>query len=252
MNVSQLLGHVGLNHFESQIYQYLLTQDQVPASQVSLQLKIPRSTVRNTLDKFCSQGLAQKLYLKNTQYYRCLSPEKLIKKLEQDQKKTQANISLLQDNLSQLQLLQQAPKTVPRVQVFQGLDQVIEAFNLSLFAEPQEILICTSYQFFTNPKFKKNDDEVFVKMRVERNIPARVIVGYSQNSKTLPAKSKAHLRERRLLPKQFQIPGNLHIYNDCVLYFSVEETEPLAVLTQSELLANTMRNMFEFMWQQSH
>lgn len=251
MKLPQLLSEIGFNHFESKIYLYLLGQGQKAASTIAQANNIPRSTTRGVLDKFCIEGLAQKHYQKNTQYYRALSPEKLITKLQHDQHQINQHIQKVQAQLGNLNHLHKQHQSTPKVQVFEGINEVIEAFNLSLYESPQEILIFTNYTFFSDQKFKKNDDEFFIPQRVKRGIGVKVLVGHSHQSKYLPEFDPIEIRLRKRLPKDFQIPGNVHIYNDRVLYFSLEESPPTAVITQSKVLADTMRNLFEFMWSQT-
>lgn len=251
MNHLQLLATAGLNHYEGKIYLYLLTHGELAASKISQALMIPRSTTRGILDDFCDQGVARKMYRKNTQYYSALPPAKLLTHLKRQQLELAEKQAAVEIGIKDLEYLYKAPKSLPKVQFFQGTAQVIEAFNSSLFEEVDEILIFTSYVFFENKTIKKNDDDFYVKMRVKKNIPARVLVGQSAHSKNLPKLSKAELRERRFLPAAYQIPGNLYVYGDKVLHFSFDENPPTAIITTSQMMADTMRSMFEFMWGKS-
>jgi len=252
MNHQQLLATAGLNHYESKIYLHLLTHGELAASKVSQALSIPRSTTRGVLDNFCEQGVIRKMYRKNTQYYQALSPKKLLTHLERQQADLSHRQQIVSTGLESLQYLYQSPKSLPKVQFFQGASEVIAAFNSSLFeAGLEEILIFTSYRFFEHKAIKKNDDEYYVKMRVKKKIGARVLVGESKESKNLTLVSKKELRERRFLPSAYQLPGNLYIYGDKVLHFSFDEKPPTAVITTSQMMADTMRSVFEFMWERS-
>ncbi len=78
----------------------------------------------------------------------------------------------------------------------------------------------------------------------------RVLVGMS---KDLDPRKKYNdpkeLRERRYVPEPFALPGNIHVYGNFVVYFSADKGENMAVLIESAMMADTMRALFNFMWE---
>ncbi len=248
-SVDKVLAGIGLHRFEVKIYLYLLSKGEQPASVVSKSLKIPRSTSRGILDRLCERGFVEKVYKKNTQYYLCKPPEYLVGYLERSIEKSKSSIEKVKEQMPLLSSYFEKSSIAPKVRVFEGPDQVIEAFNLSLFEEGvEEILIFTSYEFLKNPLIRKNDDDFYIKQRVKRGIQARVLVGKTNESSKLVKVAPKELRERRFIPDKYQLPGNIHIYSDYVLYFSTIDDEYIAVLVEGAMMANTMKTLFEFMW----
>lgn len=242
------LERIGLNHHESAVYMHLLQGGEQPASAVARQTQLPRSTVRNALDKLCERGIATKLYKRNTQYYSCASPASLVTHLQHVIADTERNLEEVRNALPTLDSLHGQRSVVPKVQVFEGPEQVIEAFNRCLYQDIDELLIFTSYEFLKNPVIRKNDDEFFIKMRVKKGIRARVLVGRTTESKKMILRAPKELRKRRFIPEKYQLPGNIHVYGNAVMYFSASDGEYLAVLVESKMMADTMRTLFEFMW----
>lgn len=247
--VQKFLSNIGLNHYASKIYLYLLAHGEQAASKVATATQIPRSTTRGILDQLCQKGIVSKLYKQNTQYYRCKEPAALKALLQGQIADINKSLSQLEDLTPTLQGLYENRKVLPKVQYFEGTEQVIEAFNKSLFADIDEILIFTSYQFLQNPLIRQNDDEFFIKTRIEKGIKARVLVGKNEESSKMIKQAPAELRERRFIPEKYVLPGNIHIYGNSVMQYTASNDEYIAVLTESQMMADTMRALFEFMWE---
>ena len=246
-----LLESIGFNHQESAVYLHLLTNGELPASKVSSSLRVPRSTVRGILDKLCGAGILAKIYKRNTQYYSCKSPKTLAQYVERQQETLRKNMETVQDALPLFQSIYAHPAIVPKVQVFEGPEQVIEAFNHSLFAEGiKEILFITSYRFLRDPVVKRNDLNFYIPKRVKMKLPMRVLVGKAEESDKPIVNDRTQYRERRQLTSTMSLPGNIHIYGNYVVYFSAGEKEYLAVLIESPMMAETMRALFNLMWEQ--
>ena len=251
-HLQPLLEDIGFNHHESTIYLQLLQAGEQPASQVARQTRIPRSTVRGVLDKLCERGVVRKLFKRNTQYYRCEDPASLVRHLQGRIAEDRQNIERIEGTLPQLNALLRKDSVIPKVKYFEGAKGVIEAFNHSLFVEDiEEILFFTSYSFIRNTVILKNDDDFYIPLRVKKRIRMRVLVG---KRKDLDPRKKyndpTELRERRYIPEQYTLPGNIHIYGNFVVYFSASESEYMAVLVESAMMADTMRALFNFMWEQ--
>lgn len=249
-NLKKTLEDIGLNHFESTLYLQLLHGGEQAASTVSRATKIPRSTTRGVLDRLCERGIVSKLTKRGTQFYQCKPPSSLVESLKREILEKTRSIEEIKEALPLINSFYEQRNLAPKVRVFEGRDQVIEAFNLSLFDEnTKELLIYTSYEFLQNPVIRDNDDNFFIKMRVKKGIPARVLVGRTVESEKITGNCPSELRERRLLPKKFKLPGNIHVYGNSVLYFSTINDVYIAVLVEGAMMAETLKTLFEFMWE---
>jgi hypothetical protein len=208
--------------------------------------------VRNVLDKLCERSVVRKLYKRNTQYYRCENPASLITHLEDRMKEDRQNVERVEETLPQLNALYRKDSVIPKVKYFEGQKGVVEAFNHSLFVDGiEEILFFTSYSFINNKFILKNDDDFYIPLRIKKGIKMRVLVGTHRNLDPRKKYNDAtELRERRYIPEGYAMPGNLHIYGNFVVYFSGTDSEQMAVLIESTMMAQTMRALFEFMWKQ--
>lgn len=249
--IQSLLEDIGFNHHESGVYLQLLETGEQAASVIARKSKIPRSTVRNILDKLCERGVVRKMYKRNTQYYRAERPSSLVRHLENRMRDQELQIGQIQRALPQLEALYRDDGIIPKVRYFEGEKGVIEAFNHSLFAEDvNEILFMTSYTFLRTPAILNNDDDFYIPLRVRKGIRMRVLVGMRKDLDVRKKyNDKSELRERRYIAEKFALPGNIHIYGSYTVYFSAAGGEQMAVLIESKMMADTMRALFEFMWE---
>lgn len=249
-HIVQLLEKMGLNHYESRLYLHLLELGETPASVISKQMHLPRSTVRGTLDHLCERGIVAKIYRRNTQYYQCKPPEALVELMESAIRQSRDIMSELHTQIPFLHTLYVRKTVLPKVQYFEGLSQVLEAFNKTLYEEGiTEILVLTSYNFLTDPVFRKHDDEFYIPLRVKKGIRLRSIVGNSPLQDKTAKVEPDELRERRFFPKKYSFPGTFYIFGDSVLYFSAGKKEYMAVIIESADMAETMRSLHNFMWE---
>lgn len=251
-HLQPLLEEIGFNHLESAIYLYLIGKGELPASKVAREIHIPRSTVRGILDTLCLKGIMTKITKRHTQYYSCKEPKSLIELLKKQITNTSNSIKKIETALPMLKALHRQSGIVPKVQVYEGPDQIIEAFNHSLFVEGiEEILFVTSYRFLKDPVVRRNDIHSYVPRRVKKGIKMRVLVGQADEEPKPKKYDKRELRQRRVLTSSRILQGNFHIYGNFVAYFSAGEGEYLAIIIESSVMSETMRSLFEVMWEKS-
>lgn len=250
MNIEKLLENVGLSTMERKVYVLLLQKGESAASVLAAKLLLPRTSVRRALDVLCERNLVTKIYKKNTQFYMALHPERLKNLVVKDIESKKQVLDQLGNSMSVLSSWFKNDNSVPKFRLFEGKEQVLEAFNMSLFKEGvDEILIFTSYGFLNDPIVRKNDDEFFMKMRIEKEIKARVLVEQNEVSVGMQLNVESELRQRKLLPVDFELPGNIHIYGDRVLYFDIsDDGEYTALLFEGGMISKTMKSLFEFVW----
>ncbi len=243
-----VLEQIGLNHHESQVYLALLMHGRKPASSVARLSGAPRGTVRSILDKLTKLGLVDKIYHGNTQHYACLPPDALERFVEQDIAIRTRKLSLIRDAIPALKAMRNAEAVMPAVRYFEGEAGVIEALRHSLITEPKEILFVSSYDFFKNERVGSYDANEYLPSRIRRGIRMRVLSEQNVEAEYWDKRAAKELREHRFVAKGLKLPGNFFIYDRFVLYFAANQGEYIASLTESALMAATLKTMFEALW----
>jgi sugar-specific transcriptional regulator TrmB len=238
----------GLNHHEARVYIALLSEGQRSASELARQSRTPRSTIRSILDRLCEKGIVDKIYRGNVQHYSCLPTGALVRAMEREITERQERADKLRSTIHKLEALRTTGVHLPVVRYFEGEQGVMEALHHSLVNGSKEILFLTSYDFFQNERVRKYDIEQYLPDRLRRGIRMRVLGEKSKEATHWHQRSAKELREHRFLSKGKKLPGNFWIYGNYVLYFSANKGELIAVLTESAVMAATMKTMFEELW----
>lgn len=249
--IHELLQHLGLHHHERSVYLALLTQGQQPASSLALRSRTPRSTIRSILDKLCGMGIVDKIYRGNTQYYSCLPAEALVRHAERDIAAKQRQAEALRTLAPSIDALRNVESHRPAVRYFEGESGIVEAFNHSLASGAKEILFISSYAFFQSKRVRDYDIHEYMPTRVRKKMFMRVLSERNAESAHWHRRSADEYRSHRFLPKGTNLPGSFFIYGHFVLYFSANAGEEIAVLTESPVMADTMRTLFDCLWRTS-
>lgn len=251
MESLSLLPHLeaaGLHHHEAQVYVSLLSEGQRSASELAKKSRTPRTTIRSILDRLCEKGLVDKIYRGNAQYYSCLPADALVRAMERDIGAKQRRVDVMRDMIPTIEAMRTTGSSLPLVRYFEGEQGIMEAFNHSLTCGEKEILFITSYDFFQTQAVREYDVGEYFPTRIRRGIHMKVLGEQSKEAKYWDHRKKGELREHRFLPKGEKLPGNFFIYGKYVLYFSANKGEYIAVLTESSVMAATMKTLFKNLW----
>ncbi|MFT7184002.1 MAG: sugar-specific transcriptional regulator TrmB [Oceanicoccus sp.] len=250
-NIETILRKIGLSDLETRIYLKLLEEGEQAASPIARDLKIPRNTTRGILDKLCERQLSGKIYRRNTQFYQVKNPISILGILAEEREKINEAEGSLKSVMPLLLGLHEQKNIVPKIRFYEKENEIIEAFNHSLYAGVKEILTFTSYEFFKSKALRDNDVNFYIPMRVKKEISMKVLVGKTNFQEKLIPNEAGQLRERRFLPEDLVLPGNFMIYGDFVFYFSSTEKEQMAIQIESRIMAETLRVLFMFIWNTS-
>jgi len=247
--IENILRKIGLSGVESHVYIGLLENGEQAASSLARDLNIPRNTTRGILDKLCERQIVSKIYRRNTQYYHAKNPISILKLLSEEREKINDVESSLKSVMPLLIGLHEKKNVVPKIRFYEQDNEIIEAFNHSLYAEVDEILTFTSYEFFKSKKLRDNDVDFYIPMRIKKGISMKVLVGTTDFPEKKIPKEGGQLRERRFLPENLVLPGNFMIYGDFVFYLSSTEEEQMALQIESSIMAETLRVLFMYIWE---
>jgi len=247
-NIESILSKIGLSEVETRTYLGLLERGEQAASPLARELKLPRNTTRGILDKLCERQLISKIYRRNTQYYHAKNPISILKLLAEERESINEAEEALKEFMPLLMGLHEQKKIVPKIRFYEKENEIIEAFNHSLYSGIDEILTFTSYEFFKSKKLRDNDVEFYIPMRIKKGISMKVLVGHTDFPEKLIPNEEGQLRERRFLPKDVKLPGNFMIYGDFVFYLSSTSNEQMAIQIESSIMAETLRVLFMYMW----
>jgi len=173
----------------------------------------------------------------------------LISKKEQELEQLQQELDTISQTFAQTNLA--SPTT--RVQFYQGADGAKQLFwnqtkatteVMSILHEPMQ------------HKTKKSFFQRWVGAMNEREVPHRSIVDDEFIASLKKWRSryqggKTKIRQARRAPDTFKITIATVIYDDVIVYYNWKDDEVFGVEIHNADIANTQRQFFEMLWQQS-
>lgn len=242
MDIQEQLRSSGLHKQETEVYLYLLAQDQAAPPQIAAGTKILRANTYNVLRSLQDKGLIERHKSGKRFVYTAKDPTAILRRVDEQRE-------ALSTALPDLRALYKSQKNKPSVRFYYGMDEIKEMFGRTEDAE--EILyIATSDTLFEKyPTFFKQYRESLVQEQVMiRDILTQ------QSGIEIARKTKSVMRgyyDARFLPRTHaDIPSSIRIWNDNVGLVTFEEPATGTVMT-NPALAKTFKTMFEVMWSAS-
>ncbi len=240
MDLHSRLKLVGLNTSEIVVYLFLLESGLSTPPIVSRGTRIARTNCYNLLESLKMKGIIEEQVLRNRRAYLASDPESLIRSLE---KKKEA----IQQILPDLRGLYTAQKNKPKVQFYEGKEQVKKIYIQSLEASKIMAIGSTNHIEAQIPNlYKYYFNEIKRRKIVFKNI-------LTTGSQQIGLETKELLEDfydLKFLPPQYKDqPTDVLIWNDAVALITLKEPVFGTVLT-SRLLTQTFSILFNLIWKQ--
>lgn len=234
------LRGLGLNKTEASAYLYLLENGASTPAQIAKGTGMLRTNTYHVIQSLLAQNLIQTTPSGKRLAYIARDPESLYQSIET---KKQAISRILPD----LRGLYTTQKHKPKIQFYDGLEQLTQAYWRSLEAKEVFAIGSTNTLEAVLPDLYHR----YVSEVKDRQIFFRDLLTHPSHAKTGPY-MKSILKgmyELKYLPKKHgDIPTDLLIWNDTIAHITLEEPYFATVIT-SPLLAKTMRTLFWIVWE---
>lgn len=235
MSIAQQLKSIGLNHSEVAVYLFLLENGVSTPPIVSRGTKIARTNCYSVLQSLKERGLIELQNVRNRKSYFASDPESLLRSW---QKRKEAIEQLLPD----LRGIYTNQKNKPKIQFYDGIDQIKEIYEKSLSAKEIFAIGSTKQISIILPEFL---DYYFNQIK-KREIFFNDIL--TSDSETNGLKAKEILKGYyafKLLPKNYQdFPTDILIWNNCVALITLKEPFFGTILTNN-LFSTTFKSIFQ-------
>jgi sugar-specific transcriptional regulator TrmB len=241
MNFFELFSQLGLKEKESKVYLAALELGQADVSELAKKAGLKRPTVYFIVEDLEKKGLIQLLTKQPVKKYAALNPAKLLA-LEK------AKVGGLEQALPSLLGLSSQNQYKPAVRFFVGKTGIMQAYEESLQQPPNsEILAFGNAQAVEESIYKFKD--WYIKRRVSSGIKMRAITPATVGGLAVAKRDKQELRQTKILPpEQFTANVEINIYLNKIALISHFETESIAVIIESNILAQAFKQIFEILW----
>ena len=247
--IRNALKYLDLTETEITVYLGLLQTGNIPASMLAKRLNFNRSTTRYTLEKLHQKELVIQYEKNNTFYFVVENLEKILQIFKQEKAVINKKEKVIGDVLNDLKNLQNAHANMPKVQFFEGVNEVKKSLfdiikdtkkggQLIEYVSPMHFDTEQKQESCAMQKEIKIVVDIFMTERLKKNITLDVILPESPYSKIFAETDQQKLR--RVFFTKIQDP-------------LLEESEPTAIiLSENKMLSivGAQDSIFSFMVEQ--
>ena len=243
MQLEKVLEQFNLNKKEINAYLACLELGPSTAWVVAQKAGVKRTSAYDILEDLIKAGLVTHTIKKNKKYFLAEDPEILKEILHEKER-------VLEEVLPQLKSIYNIPGIKPKTKFYEGVSGARNIFRETLSCRDKEILaIIPSVDIYEliGMDFAKD----YVTARVKLKIKSRTIrVRSREAEEKYFLMHKEQLREMRYAPKSIVFYSTIIIFDDKVGIITSKK-ESFSFLIESQEFSQTMKALFEMLWQQS-
>lgn len=238
---------LGCNDKHVRFYAANLQLGAAPLSEIVKQARLQRSTGYVIASEMVAMGLVEEDHKSYNRQYIAAEPDVLLRKLEAKYRQIGRTAASYKEILPSLRAEHHATKTRPQVRTFEEKNGLISVWR-DVLQEQQEVLLWSN-QNTEQLIFDSQMHEQFIKERVAKNIPIRVLAVRNERAAMLVASDADNLRKTLLLPEEVQFTGETYIYGNKIAVLDFGK-KIFGVITENEQIAQSQRAIFEMTWKQ--
>lgn len=224
---------LGFSANEAKIYLKLLSRKDLTAGQISKETGINRRTTYDTITRLTEKGYVGQNITGNRRIFFAMNPKVIIDHI----KEMEESASKILPNLNQIQ-----PSEESNVIIYKGRKGIRNI--LSLILKSKEYVSFGSAKQF--PEVMQHDYELFQRMKKERKIKTRTILG-SEVKGTESMKVALPTTQFKFFPEKLSGPTSTFIFDSKVAILIWEE--PLfGILIESKRVYDSYLEYFEELW----
>ncbi|MDO8650443.1 MAG: helix-turn-helix domain-containing protein [Candidatus Berkelbacteria bacterium] len=243
MNTAEILQQIGLTPKEAQLY--LASLQLGPSSVLSLAktAKMHRPMLYRLLERLVDEGIMLVTLSGKRKLYAAIEPKQLVVYLKQKE-------SLLREALPAMLALSAMGTRKPKIEYYEGPEQLRNLYRLSIESHPKEILTYFPSKYMA-ALFGKSEMVEVINERIKQGIHTKTLRSHSTEIPFEGSEEReAALREARYLTEDIELGMGIIIANEAVCFFSPIE-EDFGMRIESSSFAKLMRQFFMGLWKQA-
>lgn len=250
--IEDFLRELGLHKAEIGVYLACLETGSGEASRIARVSGLNRITTYEALKRLSKKGFVRIRAKKGSsvKYFTPIEYEELVEKLKMKREEFENSIKTAEKLKKEFQAQFAPVKEKPLVLFYEGVEGIKEVLNDSLKQQPEEIISFASAESLESgfdPKFLQN----YWQKRVSLDIPSRGILPKTKKAQESFSndRNKKELRNLKLIsPDIYKFKNEIDIYGNNIGITSHEKGNEHGVVIRSKSLADSMRAIFETLW----
>jgi len=241
-NLLITLQNYGLSEKEARVYLTVLELGTSIASTIARRAELNRVTTYTLLEDLKRDGIVNETSKEGVKYYSVISPDILLKQLEQ-------KYESFKDKVPELLALAEKYGNKTKIQFFEGLEGLKKMYSDTLTSKDEPIHAFLGLEI-TNKQLLEYLYKNYLPQRVKLGIKAKVIVHTSLKNKEYKTIDKKALKETKILKDlSFSLYNEINIYGGnrvAIAMFSDQEMS--AIIIHSKSVHDSFLNIFNFIW----
>ncbi len=244
----QELKKIGLSDKEAKLYLTSLSRGPETAPILAKLANIVRPTAYVIIEALVKKGLMSSFAKEKKTYFIAESPEHLLSVIRLQKQEIEEKEREFSKLLPELAAMANIKGEKPKVRVFEGkegLKAVIESILKSKTKIIYSIIPADNmFQLFPQEEHKS----IMANPRVQKKIKAKIIYT-SKKGRIYKAKDPQNLREAIYIDeKRFPFKCGIDIYDNHLAFYSYKGSI-MGIMIENEDMAETMKTIFEMLWQ---
>ncbi len=241
-NLLITLQNYGLSEKEARVYLTVLELGTSIASTIARRAELNRVTTYTLLEDLKRDGIVNETTKEGVKYYSVISPDILLKQLEQKYESFKQKVP---------ELLAMAEKfgNKIKVQFFEWLEGIVKMYDDMLSSTHEPIHSFLGLEDM-QPTLKKRLFEWFLPQRIKLKIPAKVIVSNQEANVDYKKLDKKAFKETHIIKTPlFSLRGEINIYwENRVSIAMFNDKEMSWIIIHSTSMHDSLKSIFNFIW----
>ncbi|MEE9406193.1 MAG: helix-turn-helix domain-containing protein [Candidatus Aenigmarchaeota archaeon] len=240
MAVEALKG-IGLAGNEAKVYVTLLSLGSAPVGKITQESGVHRRNVYDALERLMKRGLVGHVTKKRAKYFQAANPSRLLDILSSKRFMLDEQEKKLKALLPNMEKMHDTRKKED-VSIFWGREGVVTILN-DIIKTGKENLVLGAFV----PKNLLAVIKHYHTRRIRAKVPLRMIFNKSDLERGKKLAEKPYTKVR-FMPKAYESPITINIYEDKVGLLIWSEHKPMGILMKNNNVGIGFREFFNMLW----
>ncbi|OGE77878.1 MAG: hypothetical protein A2751_02430 [Candidatus Doudnabacteria bacterium RIFCSPHIGHO2_01_FULL_46_14] len=245
----KILQSLNLDQKETAVLILLLEEGKLRVRDIAKFAKINRTTAYGILKTLMNRGLVSQTKEKGVLMFQSIEPAHLINYVERLESNLSETKKEIKSILPQLSRLRRQKSVFPRIQFFEGIEGIKQAYEDTLINNEEKTLRDFTGTDAIFREMPHEWVEYYLQKRARSGIKCLDIAPDTEWSRKSQTRDKELLRETKLIPEQFAFDTEIDVYDNKTAIMSFSEKEPIAVIIEDNNIAKTMKKLFEYVYE---
>ncbi|MDB5187908.1 MAG: transcriptional regulator TrmB [Candidatus Kaiserbacteria bacterium] len=245
--IKRALINIGLADKEVAVLLVLLQNGPMLATNVSKIAKLNRTTTYGLLKELSGKGLVSSVNKnESATRYQSIAPEMLPGYVERKRDELLSSKKDLEGVIPQLLLMRNKGKVLPKVQFFEGISGVEQAYEDMLEHNNEKMIYALTGLEGAVTSMTQTWMDYFIDQRNKRSIKAEYIVPATQKAIEATKDDAKKGRVASFIPAEYNFNTEICIYDHKVSILSYSQENPVALIIEDETIAYAMKQIFNY------